>query len=55
VCHYYGGVGAKNWLPLLGYTPELLSLPRGWSGFVFKTPEDTEHVLNTFGVSMGGV
>jgi len=38
----------QNWHLMLGYIPELVSLPRGWSGFVFKNPKDTEKVLNTF-------
>jgi hypothetical protein len=31
----------STWVPLLGYLPELLTLPRGWYGFIFrirKTP-----------------
>jgi len=30
---------------LIGYSPELLTLLRGWFGFVFKNPEDTRFIL----------
>jgi len=36
------------WEPVLGYTPELLTLPRGWQGFIFKNPEETDCILNRF-------
>jgi hypothetical protein len=44
----------RSWEPLLGYSPEVLSLPRGWMGFVFKSPEDSELVLNKFWSYDGG-
>jgi len=44
-----------NWNPLLCYSLELLSLPRGWLGFIFKNPEDSEKVLNTFWIFDGGI
>ena len=43
-----------NWIPLLGHCPELLYLPRGWLGFIFKNPEDSEKVLNTLWSFDGG-
>jgi hypothetical protein len=42
------------WLPFLGYCPELINLPRGWLGFMFKNPEDSEKVLNSFWSYDGG-
>jgi hypothetical protein len=44
----------RNWEPLLGYSPEVLSLPRGWMGFVFKCPEDSEMILQRFWGYDGG-
>jgi hypothetical protein len=38
----------RFWKPLLGYMPEILSLSRGWMGFMFKNPEDSELVLSKF-------
>ena len=35
----------RFWKPLLGYFPEVLSLPRGWLGFVFKNLEDYALIL----------
>jgi hypothetical protein len=29
----------------MGYSVELLMLPRGWFGFVFKSPEDSTKIL----------
>jgi len=43
-----------NELSFLGYYPKLLSLPRGWLGFIFKNLEDSEKVLNTFWSFDGG-
>jgi len=37
-----------TWFPVLGYCPEVFYLPNGWLGFMFKSPEDTERILNTF-------
>ena len=37
-----------TWEPILGYAPELLMLPRGWFGFVFKSPEDSTRILESF-------
>jgi hypothetical protein len=34
-----------NWSPLLGYTPELFYLLRGWFGFSFHSSEDVEKIL----------
>jgi hypothetical protein len=38
------------WAPLLGYEPEMLCLTKGWFGFICKTPEDAELLLNSFWV-----
>jgi len=37
-----------NWEPFLGYSPKVLSLQRGWMGFVFKFPEEFEMILQRF-------
>jgi hypothetical protein len=37
-----------NWLPILGYAPELISLSFGWFGFIFNSPEDSQLILDTF-------
>jgi hypothetical protein len=39
---------------LLGYSPELVTLTRGWFGFIFKSPEDTMKVLEKTWVINGG-
>jgi hypothetical protein len=44
----------KTWEPVLGYSSEVWYLPRGWLGFVFKTPEDTELILGKFWGYEGG-
>jgi hypothetical protein len=44
----------KTWSPILGYTPLLTFLEKGWLGFLCRTPEDTETLLSTrwtFGAS----
>jgi hypothetical protein len=43
-----------TWEPILGYSSELLTLPRGWFGFVFKTPKDTVRILDNFWAFEGG-
>jgi len=35
-----------TWALLLGYTPEVVTLTRGWFFFLFKTLEDSEKVLS---------
>jgi hypothetical protein len=42
-----------SWVPLLGYYPDLLTLSRGWFGFVFKNPEDTVLILERLWVFEG--
>jgi hypothetical protein len=42
-----------TWDPLLGYTPEVMTLSRGWFGFIFKSPEDTLEVLGKLWVING--
>jgi hypothetical protein len=34
-----------KWAPLLGYTPDVFFLPRGWLGFRFHSSEDVEKIL----------
>jgi hypothetical protein len=43
----------STWVPLLGYTPEVLTFSRGWFGFIFKSPEDTLLVLENMWVIDG--
>jgi hypothetical protein len=43
----------KSWVPILGYEPEMFVLTKGWMGFVCKTPEDADLLLNKFWV-IGG-
>jgi hypothetical protein len=44
---------SSTWAPMLGYTPEVLTLSRGWFGFIFKSPEDTLVVLDKLWVIDG--
>ena len=37
----------------MSYAPELLTLPRGWFGFVFKSPEDSTRIIENFWVFEG--
>jgi hypothetical protein len=34
-----------NWKPVLGYSPEIIYLTKGWVGFICNTPEDTALLL----------
>jgi hypothetical protein len=43
----------STWFPLLGYTPEVIFMTRGWFGFRFKSTEDTLIVLDKFWVIDG--
>jgi hypothetical protein len=43
-----------TWEPFLGYLPDLLTLLRGWFGFVFRSPEDAVKILENFWVFEGG-
>jgi hypothetical protein len=43
----------SSWVPLLGYSPDLLTLSRGWFGFIFKNPEDTVLILERLWVFEG--
>jgi hypothetical protein len=43
----------QQWVPLLGYTPEILHLTKGWLGFICKSPEDLSTLLESRWV-MGG-
>jgi hypothetical protein len=52
-CHSLNGC-RESWVPLIGYSPELLTLPRGWFGFVFKNPEDSAFILGRFWDFEGG-
>jgi hypothetical protein len=40
----------KKWTPILGYTPEIVYLTKGWMGFICNTPEDVSLLLNKFWV-----
>jgi hypothetical protein len=42
-----------NWLPLLGYSPEVLYLKKGWLGFVCRDPDDATQLLSSFWVFGG--
>jgi hypothetical protein len=35
-----------NWVPILGYTPNVFFLPRGWLGFRFHTSKEVEKILS---------
>jgi hypothetical protein len=35
----------QNWVPLIGYAPEILYLTKGWLGFICKAPEDLSILL----------
>jgi hypothetical protein len=37
-----------SWLPLLGYSPEVLFLKKGWLCFICKTPDDASLLLSSF-------
>jgi hypothetical protein len=43
----------KNWVPVLGYAPELLCLTKGWMGFICKSLEDADILLKKLWV-IGG-
>jgi hypothetical protein len=43
-----------SWEPGLGYTLEVLTLSKGWMGFIFKTPVDSTIILNKFWSYDGG-
>jgi hypothetical protein len=42
-----------SWEPIMGYSVELLMLPRGWFSFVFKSLEDSTRILERFWVFEG--
>jgi hypothetical protein len=37
-----------TWVPLIGYSPELLTLLCRWFGLVFRNPEDSTYILDKF-------
>jgi hypothetical protein len=41
------------WLPLLGYTPKILYLSKGWFGFLCKSSEDASLLLDSRWVNGG--
>jgi len=43
-----------TWALVLGYSPTLLTMSRGWFGFVFHTPEDSNRILEGFWAFDGG-
>jgi hypothetical protein len=42
-----------NWLPLLGYCPEVLYLKKGWLSFLCRDPEDATKLLSSLWVFGG--
>ena len=42
-----------NWVPVLGYEPELLCLTKGWWGIIVKSPEDVDILLNNLCINGG--
>jgi hypothetical protein len=42
-----------KWLPLLGYSPEVLYLTKGWLGFHCNSPDDATLLLSSFWVYGG--
>jgi hypothetical protein len=44
---------STTWMPLLGYSPEVLYLKRGWFGFHCRTPEDATLLLSSYWVIDG--
>jgi len=45
---------AYFWKPLLGYQPKQLLLQNGWTGFIFKSLEDSSLILERFWPFDGG-
>jgi hypothetical protein len=43
-----------HWLSTLGYAPKLWTLPFGWFGLNFKSPEDADLILSSFWAIEGG-
>lgn len=43
----------KNWLPLIGYSAEVLYLKKGWLGFVCRDSEDATQLFSSFWVFGG--
>jgi hypothetical protein len=41
------------WVPILGYTPEIIYLTKGWLGFICKSPEDAKLLLENRWVNGG--
>jgi hypothetical protein len=39
-----------HWLPLLGYSPEVIYLKKGWVGFFCKSPKYVSLLLSKFWV-----
>jgi len=42
-----------HWYPLLGYSPEVIYLKKGWHGFICKSPEDASLLLTSLWVFSG--
>jgi hypothetical protein len=55
---YFSSVTAwmeTTWALVLGYSPTLLTMLRGWFDFVFHTPEDSNKILEGFWAFDGGI
>jgi len=44
-----------TWEPILGYSPMILTLPRGWFGFVFNSPKYYTNILKNLWIFEGGI
>jgi hypothetical protein len=44
----------STWKPLLGYSPEVFYVARGWLGFKCRNPEDASLLLESLWVVEGG-
>jgi hypothetical protein len=38
---------SNNWLPILGYVPEHITLSFGWFDIIFNSSEDSQLILDT--------
>jgi hypothetical protein len=44
----------NHWKPILGYIPKIHLLQQGWLGFIFRNPEDSTLILDSFWPIDGG-
>jgi hypothetical protein len=45
---------ADRWGPVLGYTPIVYIICKGWYFFLYKSAEDTNRILNSVWIVKGG-